>query len=71
MNRENISSKRLESQGQCLQVSVEVRGVKDGYPDLTEDEYKELFKNMIDELDNIRMLRYFYVLVSKLIQAWS
>lgn len=41
------------------------------YREMTNEEYREELKRLFDEIDNNRLLKYFYILLPKLVKEWN
>lgn len=39
--------------------------------EMTNEEYREELKRLFDEIDNNMLLRYFYILLPKLVKEWN
>lgn len=40
------------------------------YPEMTNQEYIEVIKKTFDKIEDNQLLRYFYILIPKLIEEW-
>lgn len=40
------------------------------YPEMTNQEYIEVIKRTFDKIEDNQLLRYFYILIPKLIEEW-
>ena len=39
--------------------------------EMTNEEYRKELKKLFDEIDNNRLLKYFYILLPRLVKEWN